>query len=59
MAEYEKGRSMKHVMSVPTTEEDCPNRARFLKELEARRGWAPSDWRKVLGVTEAPREPAK
>lgn len=49
MAEFESGRSMKHRMTVPSSEEDCPKRSEFLKDLEARRGWVASDWRKVLG----------
>lgn len=56
--DYAQGRSMKHRMTVPSSEEDCPKRTQFLRDLEIRRGWAPSDWRKVLGVKEPLREPA-
>lgn len=55
MAEdYAQGRSMKHRMIIPASEEDCPNRAEFLRDLELRRGWEPSNWRAVLGVKANP-----
>lgn len=54
MAEFEQGRSMKHRMAVPASEEDCPKRAEFLRDLEIRRGWAPSNWRTILGVKASP-----
>lgn len=54
MSDFEQGRSMKHRMTVPSSEEDCPKRVEFLRDLEARRGWAPSNWRAVLGVKVSP-----
>lgn len=49
MADFESGRSMKHRMTVPSSEEDCPKRAEFLRDLELRRGREPSNWRTILG----------
>lgn len=49
MADFEQGGSLKHRMRVAISEDDCPQRTKFLDELAARKGRTPSNWREILG----------
>jgi hypothetical protein len=47
--DYAQGGSLKHRMRVAMSEDDCPERTRFLRDLEIRKGRPASTWREVLG----------
>ncbi len=47
--DYEIARGGSKYGPKPRTDEDCPQRAKFLKELDIRKGREPFTWRKTLG----------
>ncbi len=52
--DYEVSLRRRVSASARVGDEDCPNRVKFLAELEAKRGWVASDWRTVLGIKASP-----
>lgn len=50
--DYGTGGTMKFRLIVPASEDDCPNRTRFLKELAEKKGREPFTWREKLGYRE-------
>ncbi len=50
MDDYNMGGSMRKHTMIPASDEDCPKRTAFLRELDIKKGRTPSNWRQVLGV---------